>query len=170
MGTGHIRTICLALLTVALLFIDPNAAAFCALGTVASYKFGDGELTKTRALPSGASAVTSTAIDLGEDTTGTFVTDCELVINAPAVTTGMLGDAATIKYDIVTSDTSDLTTSPTIIAKEVIVQTGAGGAGAAATEARFRFPTNVKRYVGVRATKSATGDASSVSMTVALRF
>lgn len=169
MGT-HVRTICLAVLTVALLFIDPHAAAFCALGTVASYRFGDGNLTKTKAMPSGASAVTTDAIDLGEGTTGTFVTDCELVINAPAVTTGMLADAATIKYDIVTSDTTDLTTSPTVIAKEVIVQTGASSAGAAAAEARFRFPTSVKRYVGVRATKSASGDASSVSMTIALRF
>lgn len=170
MGTGTIRTICLAVLTIALMFIDPHAAAFCALGTVASYRFGDGDLTRTRALPSGASAVTTTALDLGEGANGTFVTDCELVINAPAVTTAMLGDAATLRYDIVTSDTTDLTTSPVVIAQAVILQTGAGGAGAAAAERRYRFPTDVRRYVGVRATKSATGDASTVSMTIALRF
>ena len=169
MGTGHIRTICLAVLTIALMFIDPALAACCALGTVA-FRFGDGDLTRTRALPSGASAVTTAALDLGEGPNGAFTADCELVISAPAVTTAMLADAATIRYDIVTSDTTDLTTSPVVIAQSVLLQTGAGGAGAAAAERRYRFPTDVRRYVGVRATKSATGDASTVSMTIALRF
>lgn len=162
-------TLCLAVLTVALLFIDPASAGLTALGTVASFGFTDGYLTKTKAMPSGASAVTTDAIDLGEGANGTHVTPCELLISAPAVTVGMLANAATIIYDVVTSANSDLS-SPTVVAKEVLLQTGAGGVGAAAATKRFRFTTDVQRYVGVRATKSATGDASSVSMTISLLF
>jgi hypothetical protein len=164
----NLITLCLAVLTVVLLFIDPASAGFTALGTVA-FGFTDGNLTRTRALPSGASAVTTDSIDLGEGPSGTFVTPCELNISAPAVTTAMLANAATIIYDIVTSANADLS-SPTVVAKEVLVQTGAGGAGAAAATKRFRFTTDVQRYVGVRATKSATGDASTVSMTISLVF
>lgn len=165
----NVLTLCFAVLTVVLLFIDPASAGFTALGTVASFGFTDGNLMKTKALPSGASAVTSDGIDLDEGTTGTHVTPCEFLLEAPAVTTAMLGDAATIKYDVVTSASSDMS-NPVTIAKEILVQTGAGGAGAAAATKRFRVPTDALRYVGVKATKSASGDASSVSMTLSLRF
>jgi hypothetical protein len=165
----NVITLCLAVLTVVLLFIDPASAGFTALGTVASFGFTDGNLTKTKAMPSGASAVTTDAIDLGEGATGTFVTPCELLLSAPAVTVGMLANDATIIYDVVTSMNADLSSSTTV-AKEILKQTGAGGAGAAAATKRFRFSTDVQRYVGVKATKSASGDASSVSMTISLQF
>lgn len=162
-------TCLLAVVTVALCFIHPAAAGLCAVGAVTSYAFGDGNLKKTKAMPTGASAVTTDAIDLLTGTGGTFTDACELLISAPALTTGMLGDAATVKYDIVTSASSDLS-GPTTIAATVLTQTGAGGAGAAAATKRFRLPTDCQRYVGVKATKSAAGDASSVSMTIALVF
>lgn len=49
----------------------------------------------------------------------------------------------------------------------VIVQTGAGGVGAAAATFRFRLPQVTKRYIGFVITPSAnsTGDASGVSAT-----
>lgn len=165
----NVLTLCFAVLTVVLLFIDPASAGFTALGTVASYSFGDGNLTTTKALPSGASAVTSDGIDLGEGTTGTFTTPCEFVLSAPAVTTAMLGDAATIKYDVITSANADMS-SPVTLQATILTQTGAGGAGAAAATKRFRVPTDTLRYVAVKATKSATGDASTVSMTLSLVF
>jgi|GEM_PF-945802 len=163
-------TCLLCILTVGLLLMgSPECAACSAVGLIASYGFGDGNLAVSRALPSGASAVTSTAIDTGEGTNGTFVTPCEFLLEAPAVTTAMLGDAATIIYDIVTSASSDLS-GPTTVAKQILTQTGAGGAGAAAASQRFRLPTNCLRYVGIKATKSAAGDASTVSFTVSLKF
>jgi hypothetical protein len=165
----NILTLCLAVLTVVLLFIDPASAGVLAIGTVASYGFTDGNLSVTRALPSGASAVTSNGIDLGEGATGTFVTPSEFLLEAPAVTTAMLGDAATIRYDVVTSASADMS-SPVVLQTGILTQTGAGGAGAAAASKRFRVPTDTLRYVAVRATKSATGDASTVSMTLSLRF
>jgi len=51
----------------------------------------------------------------------------------------------------------------------VLVQTGAGGAGAAAATARFAIPSDCERYVRVTATNSGTGDASGASMTVNLK-
>ncbi|MCY2968426.1 MAG: hypothetical protein NT069_33175, partial [Planctomycetota bacterium] len=100
---------------------------------------------------------------------GDFVAQVELLISAPALAVGQLANGSTMKYDVVMSVNSDLS-SPTIIAKEVIVQTGAGGAGAAAATARFRLPTNCARYVGVKATNSAAADASAASLTSELVF
>ena len=81
----------------------------------------------------------------------------------------MVGDAATLIYDIVTSASSDLS-GPTVVRSAIITQTGAGGAGAAAASKRFRLPTDCQRYVGVKVTKSASGDASSLSATLSLLF
>lgn len=136
---------------------------------VGLYSVTDYSLRTTKAMPTGASAVTTDSIDLGHGTAGANLADFECLIEAPALTTGMLGDAATVKYDAVTSASSDLST-PTIVALTILTQTGAGGAGAAAASQRFRLPTNCQRYIGVRATKSAAGDASSVSMTLSLKF
>lgn len=165
----HILTICLAILTVLFAFVDPALAGFCAFGTVATYTFGDGNLKKTKALPTGDSAVTSDGIDLGEGTNGTFVTPCEFLLEAPALATGVLGDAATIKYDVITSANSDMS-SPVTLQATILTQTGAGGAGCAATTKRFRVPTDVLRYVAVKATKSSAGDASASSFTLSLKF
>jgi len=150
-----------------------EAAALLGAMAFGTFRVMDAALRSTVALPSGASATTGNGIDLGHDPTrtvpGQLVAEFELLIEVPAVTTGMLGDAATIKYDVVTSANSDLS-SPTVVAKEVIVQTGAGGAGAAANSVRFRLPTNCQRYVGLKSTKSASGDASSVSATMTAGF
>lgn len=130
----------------------------------------DAQLKVSTALPTGASAVSQAAgIDLVNSVNGDFVAEAELLITAPAVTTGMLGDAATIKYDVITSANADLS-SPTVVAATVLTQTGAGGAGAAAATKRFALPSDVQRYVGIKATKSAAGDASSVSMICQLVF
>ncbi|WP_373649019.1 hypothetical protein [Schlesneria sp. DSM 10557] len=133
----------------------------------------DGLLTKSIAMPTGASAVTTPGIPLDQTANGDFVAFCELEFTAPALTTGMLGDAATVIYAIVTGasvDANGVIQSPTVIANAVLTQTGAGGAGAATSKKRFRLPTDVVGYVGVRATKSASGDASSVSLVAKLLF
>jgi len=165
----HILTLCLAILTVLLAFVDPALAGFCAFGTVATHMFGDGNLKVTKALPAGASAVTTDGIDTGEGTTGTQITPMEFLLEVPALLTGVLGDAATMKYDVVTSASSDMS-GPVTIAKEILVQTGADGAGAAASSARFKIPTNALRYVGVKCTKSSAGSAAASSMTLSLKF
>lgn len=129
----------------------------------------DASLIQTKALPNGAASTSTDGFDLGHGASGDFLAQCELLIEAPALVTGDLGDAATMKYSIEHDDAVGFGTA-VAIAKEVLVQTGAGGAGAAAASARFRLPTDVKRYVRVKATNSAAGDASDKSFTVSLVF
>lgn len=129
----------------------------------------DALLKVTKALPTGASAVNSDAIDLETSTAGDFVANCELKISAPAVTVGMLANAATIIYKVQHDTDSAFGTAATLV-DNVITQTGAGGAGAAAATATVALKVDCNRYIRVVATKSASGDASSVSMTAELLF
>lgn len=123
----------------------------------------------TRALPNGANTVNSTAIDLELGANADFVGNQELLISAPALATADLPDTKTMKYHVVHDDDSDISDG-TVLASEVIVQTGAGGAGAAAATARFRLPSNVKRYVGLRAVNDGTGDASDKDATLEMVY
>lgn len=160
----------LAVITMVLGIAEPLTVGTL-VGSIAigTFAVADGDLRATRALPNGAANVTSTGIDLGHGTSGRNVADHEFLLTAPALTTGQLADTQTMTYAIVTSASSDMS-SPTVINSSLLVQTGAGGAGAAASSARFRLPTNCQRYVGVRATKSGAGDASGASYIVELRF
>jgi len=132
-----------------------------------SHAVKDAQVKNTRALPAAASTtVDGAAIDLGHGSFGDFVASMELKLSAPAVTTTMAPDTRTFTYSIIESDSSNLGT-PSIIHSAVIVQTGAGGAGAAAADVTVRLPVNVKRYVGVRIVSGAsTADASAVSATL----
>ena len=67
-------------------------------------------------------------------------------------------------YDILTSDAANLGTPTTLAA--VLTQIGAASAGAATASYRFRIPSNAKRYVGFKATGSASGDSSAASATL----
>ncbi len=125
---------------------------------------GDASLKVTKALPNGAATVYSDGIDLGISTRGDFLAQVELLLSAPAMATGVLGDAATMKYSIEHDDAEGFGTVAAL-QTDFLVQTGAGGAGAAAASKRFRFPTNVKRYVRIKAVNSAAGNASAVSLT-----
>lgn len=134
-----------------------------------SYNVGDKLLQVTRALPNGAANVTSTSIDLGHGANGGNLADHEFLIEAPAVNTTQLPNAQTLIYDVVTSDNADLS-SPTTAVTAALTQTGAGGVGAAAASQRVRLPTDCKRYVGLKCTKSGAGDASGSEATFSLKF
>lgn len=124
------------------------------------YNVRDTQQKISRALPNGAGNVTPTAgIDLGSSSRGDFVADVELLLTAPLLTTAELPNAATMTYDLIQSDNPDLSSPVTIIAG-AIVQTGAGGVGAAAATLRYKPPTNTKRYLGFKATNSGAGNAS----------
>lgn len=135
-----------------------------------TYGVRDASMKATRALPNGAAAVTQTAgIDLQNSTRGDFVAPIEFLLSAPAMGATPMPDAKTMKYDIIHSDNADLSSPATLIAA-AITQTGAGGVGCAAATYRWRPPTNVKRYVGVKATGSASGDATGSSFTFEALF
>lgn len=132
-----------------------------------SYGVRDAATKLTKALPNGAASTTPSAgIDLQNSSRGDFSADVEFLLSAPALTTGEAPDTRTCTYDIIHSDNADLS-SPVTLMPGVIVQTGAGGAGAAAATYRFKAPTNVKRYLGCKATGGTSfGNASGKNMTL----
>jgi hypothetical protein len=125
----------------------------------------DAQLKVTRALPNGAAAVTSTAIDTQNSSLGDQPGDVEFLISAPAMGTTPMADAKTMIYDVIHSDNADLS-SPVTLVDNIITQTGAGSAGCAAATKRFRLPSDAKRYIGFTATGSASGDATGSSATL----
>lgn len=129
----------------------------------------DEQLRQTKALPNGAANITTDAIDLETSARGDFVVTADLLIEAPVLTTAELPNTETMTYDVVMSDNADLS-SPTTLYAGVLVQTGTGGAGAAAAEQRVGLPTDVKRYIGVKATNSGSGNASSKSVIASLKM
>jgi hypothetical protein len=125
----------------------------------------DTNLKQTKALPNGAATVYTDAFDLGAASgKQDRLANCELLISAPALVVGDLGNGDTMKYDVQCDDDSAFG-SPRTLGLAVITQTGA-----AAATARFRLPTNCERYVRVAATNSAAGDASDKSVTAELLF
>jgi len=138
----------------------------------ASHNVKDASFVQTKALSNGAGNVVTDGFNLGSLTArGARLEhgDCELKIEAPGLTTTQLPDSETMTYSIETDDNSGFS-SAKILADKVILQTGAGGAGAAAVTARFKLPSDCEQYVRVKATKTGTGDCSTVSMTVSLLF
>jgi len=90
-------------------------------------------------------------------------------LTAPALTVGELADTQTITYSIEMDDNAAFS-SATVLAASVLVQTGAGGAGAAAGTHRFKLPSNCERYVRHKATKAGASNASTASMTSQILF
>ena len=131
----------------------------------------DAGLKLTLALPNGAaSTANTTAIDTGKSTAlGRQLAEAEFLITAPALTTTEQPDGKTTIYDAIMSDNADLS-SPTTLYTALITQTGAGSAGSAATTKRFRLPSDAKRYIGLKATGSTTGNNSAKSATLEVVF
>ena len=130
----------------------------------------DANYIETKALSNGAGNTATDAIDLGAlSDRGAHLSSCELLIEAPALNTTQLPDGETMTYSVESDDNSGFS-SATIVADKLILQTGSGGAGASAAEARFKIPSDCEQYIRVKATKTGTGDCSSLEMTVSLRF
>lgn len=137
----------------------------------------DAALTVTGALPASAGSTLTGVIDTMNSQYGdNDMSRAEWEIDAPALNTTQLPNSATVSYAVVMSNSSTLG-SPTVIYDNVIVQTGAGGVGAAAKTARFRLPIQpggqnaTLRYMGIRATTATSpGDCSGATMTLLPRF
>ena len=127
----------------------------------------DVALKVTKALPNGAATIITDGIDLGHSTNGQPPANVELLIEAPALVVGDLGNADTMKYEVF-HDTVSTFGSEVSLYGVVLTQTGAGGAGAAAASKRVALPSDVGRYIRVKATNSAAGDASDKSVSVSL--
>ena len=143
--------------------------AAAALGLGMAYGIKDDTLKNSKTLPSGAATVQDAGFDLGHGSRGDFLANCELQIEAPLLATGELGDGATMIYHVYHSDNSDYS-SEELLCGNVLTQTGAGGAGAAAATKQVRLPVDVKRYVRCKAVNSAAVDASAKSFVSRLVF
>jgi hypothetical protein len=134
----------------------------------------DASLIVTLALPGAASTtVTSTGLDLGVASSNAILPAVELLLTVPALTTTQLPDTDTVTYAILVSASIGLGTPATLL-PTVIVQTGAGGAGAAGATYRFRLPDSIgagNRYIGFTSTTgSGTGNCSAKSATLQMVF
>jgi hypothetical protein len=125
----------------------------------------DALLSKSWALSNGAGATSSAGFRIDNSSRGDFTADHEFQLNAPALTTTLLPDSQTMTFSVEHDDDPAFGTAA-VLYPNVLQQVGAGGAGAAAASAKFRLPANVKRHVRVKATKTGTGNASTVSATV----
>lgn len=132
-------------------------------------KDSDASLKKTTVLSVNAAATNSAGIDLGHSTKGIAPGDMELLITAPAMAIAELADAQTLTYALI-HDTDSAFGSPVVLLDNLIVQTGAGGAGAAAATKQIRLPSNTNRYIRVRVTATEAKDKSAKSYVVQLVF
>ncbi len=117
----------------------------------------------TKALANGAAAASTAGIDLGHGSTGRLLADMEFIVEAPAMNVTEMPDAKTMIYSIETDDDAAFG-SPTVVNAALLTQNGVGGAGCAAQTKRFRLPTNCERYVRIKATGSASGNATTATM------
>ena len=127
----------------------------------------DAQLQVTKALPNGAATASTDGIDLGITSNSDFQAAVELKIEAPALDSTALPNTKTMKYSVYHDSASDFS-GEALLAGDVVVQTGAGGTGDDAATGRLPLPTNVSRYIRVKAVGSASGDASGSSVTVSL--
>ena len=139
------------------------------VGMTFSLQDEEAAVKKTLALPTGASTVATAGIDLGHGLKGDFLARSELLITAPLLVVGELANTETMTYDVYHDTASDFS-GEALLLKEVITQTGAGGAGAAAASVQVALPAGVSRYIRVKATNSAAADASAKSLTAQLVF
>lgn len=129
----------------------------------------DASLKLTRALPASNTTVYATpGLDTG--VVNGVQNPVEWLLSAPALAVGELSDAATCKYSILTDTVNPVDASSVALFTDCIVQTGAGGAGAAAKEFRFKLPSNATRILGFKIVTSANLDASGKSATLEAVF
>lgn len=127
-------------------------------------------LKATLALPDTQGSVKGAAIEIGNTERADFDVRCEAEVVAPALVVGDLGNGDTMTYSVITSETADFNES-TVLCRDVIVQTGADGAGAASQAAKVRLPiSGVLKYVGIEIENSDYNDASDKSATLSLLF
>lgn len=133
------------------------------------YGLKDAELSVTDNMPGATASADLGDFDIGNSERGDFVAGCEILVESPALTTAELPNTETITVDVTASGDAAFATER-VIANDVPLQLGAGGAGAAAGKARVRLPTDCPRYVRVALTNSGAGNPSAKEATASLVF
>lgn len=121
----------------------------------------------SKAHPAAGATANSDAIDLGSKTPGPLTDKIQARIYSGAAPT--LADTRSLTVSL--QDSADGVTFAAVPSVATMVQTGAGGAGAAAVERTIYLPPNIRRYVRVSSTASAsTGDQTGVTFGLDLLF
>jgi hypothetical protein len=127
----------------------------------------DATFKTTKALPAANANNATDSFDLGATSPGISTETVDLLINVPA--TASLADTKT--HTLKVQDSADNSSFADVARLATMTRTGAGGAGAAASEYRLKLPPAVRRYLRVyQAVEASGGDNTAVSITVALKF
>jgi len=129
----------------------------------------DAALEREFALPGGAATTVSDGIEMTSGGNQHFSADCEIVVSAPVLTTAQLPNGQTVTYSVFQSDNEDFS-GESVLAANVLVQTGADGAGAAASEVPVGVPSGVKKFIRLKVVKAGAADASGATANLSLRF
>lgn len=130
----------------------------------------DANLSVSKALPAGAATNFSSGIDLELTSRADWLGGAEVLVEVPALTTVQLPDTKTVTYSLQHDTDPAFGTAVDVYNGFTMVQTGAGGAGAAAISKRIGLPSDVKRYLRLKQVSVATADGSAVSSTTSLVF
>ena len=133
------------------------------------YGVQDASLVNAVALPAAASStVHGGSFDLENGPNGDLLADFQFNIAIPALSVTELPNGDTLTVDV--EHSVDNVTWTTLI-PQVVLCTGAGGAGSAAAGFATRLPVDVNRYVRASATTGAgTGSMALSNMTTWLTF
>jgi hypothetical protein len=158
----------------ALLLITLLAAGAASIGGIGmAIQMQDAQIADDEfALPDGAATTYSTGIDLGiaASSPNDFLAQVELELTCPTLAVGAMADADTLLFALITDDALPLDASSTVLIERLVTLTGAGGVGATGFTKKVRIPTDVLKYVGWKAIKTGTGDASGVEATSKAKF
>jgi len=121
---------------------------------------------RTLSLPAGGGTSTSALIDGAATPLPEHAGDIVAVLDAPALTTAQLPNGETITYSFLESNNADL--SSPISTTQLGVQSGAGGAGAAAAVFGCRPKNAGGKYWGFKAVASASAAATAATAKLSL--
>lgn len=126
----------------------------------------DANLLQTHVLPAASATVHGTAINLNSLSAGRIPL-VEFDVQCPA--TPALVDAKNLVFTI--EDSADGVNFAAVVDFPTITMTGAGGAGAAAFDRRFKLPIGIRQYIRVSVTAdAAAGDSTGVTYQYSLVF
>lgn len=132
---------------------------------MATRSIKDAALIQSKNLPAAGASASTTAIDLQAVDASFERIEVEIAVEAvPAL-------ADTKTNTVTLEDSADNSSFAAIAALSTVVQTGAGGTGAAAVTRQVRLPSGARRYLrATSAIAAAGGDSTAKKMTLSLLF
>jgi hypothetical protein len=145
-----------------------GAALALAAFALPAQNLEDSSVNVSATLPTGTASANTGSIRLASSS-GVNLTNVDYSAELPAQLTAGLPDGVKLTVDIKYSANADLS-SPATLYPGFIVQTGAGGAGAAATSKKFRIPSDISGYLFASVTGSASTNAATGSLALKAKF